>query len=58
MTTLLENDFSVYAGTLAFGQSIDAVLVADVKEEECGQVNEASLSIRYNGETVKASVYP
>lgn len=57
MTTLLENDFSVYAGTLAPGQSLDAVLVADIKEEECGQVNEASLSIRYNGETVKTSVY-
>lgn len=57
MTTLLENDFSVYAGTLAPGQTTDAVLVADIKEEECSQVNEAVLSIRYNGETVKTPVY-
>lgn len=57
MTTLLDNDFSIYAGTLAPGQSVDVVLVADIKEEECGQVNEVSLSIKYNGETVKTSVY-
>lgn len=57
MTTLLENDFSVYAGTLAPGQTVDTVLVADIKEEECSQASEAGLSIRYNGETVKTPVY-
>lgn len=56
MTTMLENDFSVYAGTLAPGQAVDVVLIADIKEEECGQVNEANLSIKYNGETVKTPV--
>lgn len=57
MTTLLENDFSVYAGTIAPGQTLDTVLIADIKEEECAGASEVSLSIRYNGETVKTPVY-
>ena len=56
MTTMLENDFSVYAGTLAPGQSLDVVLIADIKEEECAQAGGASLSVKYNGETVNIPV--
>lgn len=53
MATLLENDFSMYAGMLGAGQTMDAVLLVDLKEEECGQLESINLSIKYNGETVK-----
>lgn len=58
MMTMLENDFSVYAGVLAPGSVADTVLMVDLKEEECNPVENLKLYIKYNGQTVKTEIYP
>lgn len=57
MTTMLENDFSIYAGTLAPGQSADTVLVLELKESECVSPEAVTLYIKYNGETIRTPIY-
>lgn len=57
MVTLLENDFSMYAGTLAPGEKADTILMVDLKEEECVLPATIDLYMKYNGESIKTSVY-
>lgn len=58
MTTMLENDFSFYVGTLAPGETVDTVLMVDLKEEECNPVESLNLYIKYQGQSIKTAVYP
>lgn len=58
MMSLLEDDFSMYAGTIYPGQKAETVLLVDLKEEECGSVSNLNLYIKYNGQSVKTAVYP
>lgn len=57
MMTMLENDFSMYVGTLAPGEKADTVLLVDLKEEECASPATIDLYMKYNGESIKTSVY-
>ncbi len=57
MMTMLENDFAMYAGTLAPGEKADTVLMVDLKEEECVSLTNVDLYMKYNGESVKTSIY-
>lgn len=58
MLTMVEDDFSVYIGTLAPVESVDTVLVVDLKEEECNPVESVNLYIKYQGQSIKTAVYP
>ena len=55
MYTLLDNDFALYQGNILPGQTLDLVLIADIPEEECVQINSVSLSVQYNGGSTKIS---
>lgn len=55
MYTMLENDFALYQGNIQPGQTLDLVLLADIPEEECTQMNSVSLSVQYNGGSTKIS---
>ncbi|MCH5281225.1 MAG: hypothetical protein J1E61_07105 [Lachnospiraceae bacterium] len=55
MYTLLDNDFALYQGNIQPGQTLDLVLLADIPEEECTQFSGASLSVQYNGTSIKVS---
>lgn len=55
MYTLLDNDFALYQGNIQPGQTLDLVLLADIPEEECTQINDVSLSVQYNGGSTKIS---
>lgn len=57
MVTLLEDDFSMYIGTLAPGAKADTILMVDLNEAECVQPDAISLYIKCNGETVKTAIY-
>lgn len=58
MVTMLENDFSVYTGTLAPGEAADTILMVDLKTEECNPVESLNLYIKYQGKNIKTAVYP
>lgn len=53
MMTMLSDDFSVYCGELQPGDSINTVLLLDIKESECVPVESVNMYIKYNGESVK-----
>ena len=55
MYTMLDNDFALYQGNIQPGQTLDLVLLADIPEEECAQVNSVSLSVQYDGGSIKIS---
>lgn len=57
MVTLLEDDFSMYVGTLAPGESVDTVLLLELKESECVSTESVNLYIKYNGDTIRTSIY-
>lgn len=57
MMTLLDNDFSMYVGTLSPGEKVDTILMVDLKEEECVSPATVDLYMKYNGEAIKTSVY-
>lgn len=57
MVTLLEDDFSMYVGTLAPGESADTVLLLELKESECVSPESVNLYIKYNGDTIRTSIY-
>lgn len=57
MVTLLEDDFSMYLGTLAPGESADTVLLLELKESECVSPESVNLYIKYNGDTIRTSIY-
>lgn len=58
MMSLLEDDFTMYAGTIAPGQTVHTVLLVDLKEEECSPVTGLNLYIKYNDQTIKTAIYP
>lgn len=58
MMSLLEDDFTMYAGTIAPGQTVHTVLLVDLKEEECNPVTSLNLYIKYNDQTTKTAIYP
>ncbi|MBQ8189866.1 MAG: hypothetical protein IJZ44_08825 [Lachnospiraceae bacterium] len=58
MMSLLEDDFTMYAGTIAPGQKVSTVLLVDLKEEECNPVTGLNLYIKYNDQTTKTAIYP
>lgn len=53
MSTLLTDDFSVYKGEIQPGQSVETVLLAELKEEECVDVNACNLYIKYASDAIK-----
>ena len=55
MYTMLDNDFALYQGNIQPGQTLDLVLLADVPEKECTQIDSVSLSVQYNGGSTKIS---
>lgn len=57
MVTLLEDDFSTYAGTLAPGEAADTVLLLELKEADCISPEAVALYIKYNGDTIRTSIY-
>lgn len=57
LMTLLEDDFSVYTGSLAAKEKIDTVLIVDLKEEECQEPESLNLYIKYNGSSIKTALY-
>lgn len=57
MATFIEYDFSTYAGTLPPAETIDTVLLVDLKEEECAGPDTANLYMKYQGESVKTAIY-
>lgn len=57
MVTLLEDDFAMYAGTLASGEAADTVLLLELKEADCVSPESVNLYIKYNGDTVRTSIY-
>lgn len=57
MVTLLDDDFGVYAGTLPPGASADTVLLLELKEAECVSPESVALYIKYNGDTIRTSIY-
>ena len=58
MMSLLEDDFTMYAGTIVPGQKVSTVLLVDLKEEECNEVTGLNLYIKYNDQTTKTAIYP
>lgn len=58
MMSLLEDDFTMYAGTIAPGQKVSTVLLVDLKEEECDPAAALNLYIKYNDQTTKTAIYP
>ncbi len=58
MMSLLEDDFTMYAGTIAPGQTVHTVLLVDLKQEECNPVTGVNLYIKYNDQTTKTAIYP
>lgn len=57
MVTLLGDDFSTYAGTLAPGEAADTVLLLELKEADCVLPESVALYIKYNGDTIRTSIY-
>lgn len=53
MATLFSDDFSVYQAELQPGASTDTVLIVDLKEEDCVDVQSVDLYIKANGQTLK-----
>lgn len=57
MTTFIENDFSTYKGIVAAGETVDTVLMVDLREEECVEPEAVNLYMKYQGESVKTDIY-
>ena len=58
MSTLFTEDFSVFNGELQPGECIDTVLLMELKEEDCVDVNALNLYIKCNDQTLKTKLYP
>ena len=58
MSTLCSEDFSVFNGELQPGECIDTVLLMELKEEDCVDVNALNLYIKCNDQTLKTKLYP
>ena len=58
MSTLFTEDFSVFNGELQPGECIDTVLLMELKEEDCVDVNGLNLYIKCNDQTLKTKLYP
>lgn len=56
--TMLSDDFSAINTTIPAGESVTAVLIIEVKEEEAENVPEMSLVIGYRGNTVETKLQP
>ena len=57
MSTLLTNDFSVFMGEIEPNASVDTVMLLELKEEECVDVNSVNLYIKYQDQAVKTKLY-
>jgi hypothetical protein len=57
MMTLLDNDFTMYTGTLAPGEKVDTVLILELQEEACQEPETLNLYIKYNDSSIKTSLY-
>lgn len=53
MSTLFSDDFSVYQGEIQPGETVDTVLIVDLKETECVDVQTVDLYMKANGQTLK-----
>lgn len=51
-TTILLTDFSTYQGTISAGQTVDTVLIFEVKEETAANITNIGLNVTLNGEKI------
>lgn len=56
MSTLFAEDFSVYKGEISANSYVDTVLLVELKEDECVDVNSINLFIKANGNTLKTKL--
>lgn len=56
MSTLFTEDFSVFNGELQPGESVDTVLLMELKEEDCVEVHALNLYIKCNDQTLKTKL--
>lgn len=56
LVTMLPDDFSTLNTTIAAGESVSVVLVIEVKEEEAAEIDGMSLSIKYNGNSIRTDL--
>lgn len=56
MSTLFTEDFSVFNGEIQPGESVDTVLLMELKEEDCVDVNALNLYIKCNDQTLKTKL--
>ena len=57
MSTLFSEDFSVFNGELQPGESVDTVLLMELKDEDCVDVNALNLYIKCNDQTIKTKLF-
>ena len=56
MVSILLSDFTMYSGNINAGESIDLVMLVDLPESECVEVDDLDLNIKYNGESGRCSL--
>ena len=56
MVALLLTDFTMYAGEIGPGESTDLVMLVDLPENECTDIYDLDLNIKYNGEGGRCSL--
>lgn len=56
LTTLLTNDFLMYRGNVAPGDSVELVIVIELSESDAQNITSSVLTLKYNGERMETSL--